>query len=162
MKVLIFGPAGAGKTYISSALRKSGINAFDAEEIEGLSSWYDRDGKKVAAPTSAEEVFTKHYSFLWSRTFLTHFLAQYSDVYLFGGSGNVTAMFDLFEKVYFLQVEANLQKERLTHSSRKNAMNEVLWGQWLETEARNRGVPFLDASLTPEQIFALINNQEKA
>jgi len=86
MKVLIFGPAGAGKTYVSSALRKSGINAFDADEIEGLSSWYDRDGKRVASPTSAEEVFTKHYSFLWSRKFLKKFLAQYSDVYLFGGS----------------------------------------------------------------------------
>ncbi|GCE29753.1 hypothetical protein KDA_52370 [Dictyobacter alpinus] len=157
MKVLIFGPAGVGKTYVSSALKTLGINAFDADEIEGLSSWYDRDGKKVATPKNAEEVFAKHYSFLWSRTFLKAFLAQYPDVYLFGGSGNVTAMFDLFEKVYFLKVEANLQKERLTHSSRKNAMNEVRWGQWLETDARNRGVPFIDASLTPEQIFTLIN-----
>ena len=72
MKVLIFGPAGAGKTYVSSALRKSGINAFDADEIEGLSSWYDRDGNRVAAPTNAEEVFRALF-FLWSRIFKNFF-----------------------------------------------------------------------------------------
>jgi adenylate kinase family enzyme len=101
MKVLIFGPSGSGKTYISHALQQSGINAYDCDEIKGLSAWYNQQGEKIAAPATANKANTNHYSFLWSRTFLENFLAQFKDVYLFGGSGNVFNMIDLFDKVFF-------------------------------------------------------------
>src|SRR5437868_11182506 len=104
MKVLILGPSGSGKTYVSHALQKLGINAFD-DDIEGLSAWYDKHGKKVPEPKSADEAFANQYSFLWSKKFLAKFLSQFSEIYLFGGSGNVFNMLDLFDKVYFLKVD---------------------------------------------------------
>jgi len=162
MKVLVFGPSGAGKTYVSHALHQLGYNAFDADEVEGLSAWYDPSGRKVAPPKTAEEAFQNHYSFLWSRKFLKGFLQQYEDVFLFGGSGNTANLFDLFDKVFFLKVDPALQKERLLHASRKNPQMDirldevVVWGAWLEEMAAKRNIPFIDASLTPVQILDAI------
>jgi adenylate kinase family enzyme len=102
MKILVFGPSGSGKTYIAHALRQAGINAFDANEIKGLSAWY-KQGKKVPAPSSADEALNEHYAFLWSKNFLEEFLAQFTEVYLFGGSGNLFDVIDLFDKVFFLK-----------------------------------------------------------
>lgn len=35
-RVLVIGPSGAGKTYVSAALRERGINAVDGDLIGGL------------------------------------------------------------------------------------------------------------------------------
>ncbi|GAA4105307.1 hypothetical protein [Mucilaginibacter panaciglaebae] len=74
MKVLVFGPSGAGKTYVAKALQRSGINAFDDADIEGLSNWYDQDGCKVAEPAIANEVIKNRYAFLWSKRAMARFI----------------------------------------------------------------------------------------
>ena len=163
MKVLVFGPSGSGKTYVSHTLQKKGINAYDADDIEDLFAWYDRSGKEVPPPQSADVAMKNQYAFLWSKKMLARFLEQFSEIYIFGGSGNVTDMFDLFDSVYFLQVEPGLQKERLSSTSRKNPLMDsndegiVIWGGWFEEFAKKRHIPFIDASQTPEQIFACIS-----
>ena len=106
---------------MSHALQNLGIHAFDDIDIEGLSAWYDKNGKKIAAPENADEAITNHYSFHWSKKFLTNFLSKFSTVYIFGGSGNITNMFDLFDKVYFLKVDSELQRKRLQSASRQNS-----------------------------------------
>jgi hypothetical protein len=162
MKVLVFGPSGSGKTFVSKALKNAGINAFDDADIKELSAWYDKDGNRVAEPATADEAFENHYSFLWSKKNLAKFLCQHTDVYVFGGSGNLFNMLDLFDKVYFLKVERGLQEERILNSTQRNpAMDNnknglVIWGDWLEQEAKKYNIPFIDASLTPQQIFSQI------
>ena len=164
MKVLIFGPSGSGKTYISSELRKLGINAVDADLIEGLSSWYDGAGNKIAYKEDADEEFLNNHSFLWDRKFLEGYLNKNPDIYLFGAAGNIFDMLDLFDKVYFLKIDPDLQKERLIHQSRENPMgnteyqreNAVKWGQQLEQKAKSLGIEFIDAALKPGQIWELI------
>jgi len=89
MKVLILGPSGSGKTYISSQLRKQGINAVDADKIEGLSSWYDGAGNKVVYKENTDEEFLNNHSFFWDRNFLEDYLSKTPDVYIFGVSGNM-------------------------------------------------------------------------
>ena len=161
MKVLILGPSGSGKTYISSQLRKQGINAVDADKIEGLSSWYDGAGNKVAYKDNADEEFLNNHLFLWDRKFLEDYLSKNPDVYLFGVSGNIFDMLDIFDKVYFLKVDPDIQKERLTHESRENLMgktdyqrrNAVRWGKELEQKAKIAGIKFIDATLSPKEIL---------
>lgn len=164
MKVLVFGPSGSGKTYISSELRKLGINAVDADSIKGLSSWFDGLGNKVAYKKDADEEFLNNHAFLWDRTFLEKYLDNNSEIYLFGSSGNVTDMIDLFDKVYFLKVNPDLQKERLTHKTRENPMgnteyqreNAVKWGQELEQKASSLRIEFIDSTLSPQEIYRVI------
>jgi len=163
MKVLVFGPSGSGKTYVSHALQELGINAVDDGDIEGLSAWYDRNGKKVPPPQTAGEALANHYSFLWSRKFLKGFLDQFTDIYLFGGSGNLFSVLDLFDKAYFLKVDPHLQRRRLMSPSRPTPLMDsndegfIIWGDWLEEEAKKRGIPMLDASQTPRQIYEAIS-----
>ncbi len=163
MKVLIIGPSGSGKTFVAKALWQAGINAFDADDIEGLSNWYDQSCKKIVAPITANEAIGNHYAFLWSRKFLTNFLDKFSEIYLFGGSGNVSDMFDLFDKVYFLKIDPELQRERLKSPLRPNPLMDVndngpvVWGAWLEQMALEKNIPFIDASITPVQLYEIIS-----
>lgn len=159
MKVLIFGPSGSGKSYTVKALKHLGINAVDDCEIEGLSKWYDQHGNKVADPLTADEAIKNQYAFLWSKKAMAAFLAKFQTVYVFGGSGNVSSVMDLFDKVCFLKVDPELQRERLRSPERPNSLMDVnaegpiIWGEWLEELARSKNIPFIDASQSPEQIF---------
>ena len=164
MKVLVFGPSGSGKTYVSSELRKLGVNAIDADAIKELSSWYDGAGNKITYPENADQIFLDNHSFLWNREFLKDYLNKNPNIYLFGASGNIFYMLDLFDKVYFLKIDPEIQKERLTYESRENPMgnteyqreNAVIWGQELEEKARKLNIPFIKATLSPKEIIEII------
>jgi len=164
MKVLVFGPSGSGKTYVSSELRKLGVNAIDADAIKELSSWYDGAGNKITYPENADQIFLDNHSFLWDREFLKDYLNKNPNIYLFGASGNIFYMLDLFDKVYFLKIDPEIQKERLTYESRENPMgnteyqreNAVIWGQELEEKARKLNIPFIKATLSPKEIIEII------
>lgn len=163
MRVLVFGPSGSGKIYVAKTLQKAGINAFDDSDIDDLSNWYNENGQKVPEPATADEAAEKQLAFLWSKKTLKSFVSKYDDVYVFGGSGNVWDMFDLFEKVYFLQIDPGLQKQRLMSPGRPtprmdvNDEGLVIWGAWFEQMARERGIPSVNADQTPEQIFQIIS-----
>lgn len=165
MKVLVFGPSGSGKTYVAKALQRAGINAFDDADIEGLSNWYDQSGQKVPAPATADEAAEKKLAFLWSKKALKRFIDQYDDIYVFGGSGNVWSVFDLFDRVYFLQIDSRLQKQRLMSPERPAPLMDVndegfvIWGAWFEQMAKQKNIPFIDANQTPEQIFQIISHK---
>jgi hypothetical protein len=165
MKVLVFGPSASGKTYVAKVLQAQGINAFDDGDIAGLSNWYDRNGKKVTEPASPEEASEKQYSFLWSRKFLASFLADHQDVFIFGGSGNIANVLDLFDQVYFLKIDPALQKQRLLSPDRPTPYLDfdekgepIIWGDWLEDLALDKGIPFVDANQSPEAIYRHISN----
>lgn len=84
MKILIFGPSGSGKTYVSAQLRGMGVNAVDADLIEGLSSWYNGQRNKVKYPEDADQEFLDNHEFLWDKDFLRDYLDKNPDIYLFG------------------------------------------------------------------------------
>ena len=164
MKVLITGPSGAGKTYLSMVLGRSGISTVDLDSIEGLSSWYDGKGNKVKLPANVGKEFLDNHSFYWDRNFLINYLKNNPVIYLFGMSGNVFKMIDLFDKVFYLDVPEKVIKERLKHQSRENQMGKTEYQQTIVVEyakklrrkAKDLKIPFIDATLSPEKIFDLI------
>jgi thymidylate kinase len=74
-------------------------------------------------------------------------------------------VFDLFDKVYFLKIDPQLQRERILNASDRNRnldMNKgeiVIWGDWFEEAARKQNIPFIDASKTPQEIFEIISKR---
>ncbi|KIA95386.1 hypothetical protein OC25_05950 [Pedobacter kyungheensis] len=159
MKTIVFGPSGSGKTYLAGYLAKQGLPAYDADQIEGLCSWYSQSGIRVSPPASAEQALNNGYSFLWSRKVLIKFLDNRPEVFVFGGSGNVFNMIDLFDRAYFLKVDKNVQLERLNSIHRPAPMMDfdrkgaVIWGDRLEQEALKQNIPFIDANQSPEEIY---------
>ena len=92
------------------------------------------------------------------------FLSKHEEVYVFGGSDNVSSIFDLFDKVYFLKTDPALQQQRLKSQDRqtpnldRNEEGVVIWGDWFEQLAIERHIPFINADQTPEQIFQSISS----
>ncbi|MBI1974307.1 MAG: AAA family ATPase [Candidatus Zambryskibacteria bacterium] len=161
-KILIIGPSGSGKTYISAELRKGGINAIDADLVLDLSSWFDNDGKEVEYPEDADKEFLNNHEFLWNKEFLKDYLRKQDEIYLFGLSGNVFNVTDLFDKVYFLKVERQVLTENLRHESRENPMgrtdyqleNALKYAEEIEQKARELGIEIIDATgKSPDEIF---------
>lgn len=164
MKTLIFGPSGSGKTYITKELRKFNVNSIDADLVTGLCSWFDKNGNKVTYQENADKEWLNNHSFLWDKNFLKQYLIKNPNTILLGVSENIFDMFDLFDKVYYLDISENKQDERLRHKSRDNPMgsteyqrkNAIIWGQTLKQKARELGIKFIDATQTPEEIYKKI------
>lgn len=164
-RILIIGPSGAGKTYVSEVLKKQGINAVDADTIVGLSGWYDSQGKEVDFPRNAGSEFLNTHQFLWDREVLADFLKDKEEVYLFGLAGNVFDMLNLFDKVYFLKVKPELIEDRLMHETRINPMGNtkyqreavLAYAREIEKKASELGIKMIDADQTPEAIFDSLN-----
>ena len=164
---LVMGPSGSGKTYLSMALGSRGINAHDADTIDGLSGWRDKGGTRVRYPPNADKWFLDNHAFSWDRKVLIHFLSRHDTVYLFGISRNVFEMLDLFDNVFFLKVPPDLQVERLRDPSRTNPMGRtdcqveyaLYWARRNEKIARKLRIPMLDATGSPEQTFSQIRPQ---
>lgn len=163
--ILIIGPSGSGKTHISATLRKQGIRAIDADLVEGLSGWIGADGKEVAYPESADKKFLNNHNFLWNRNLLSKFLQeQQDDLYLFGMSGNVFDVVDLFDRIYFLKTSPEILAKRLRHENRENSMgrtdyqlhNALNWAKEIEKKAKKIDSGMIDANQTPEQIYLQI------
>lgn len=162
MKILIIGPSGFGKTHISAELRKRRINAVDADLIPGLSGWFDKNGNEVQYPEDAGEEFLNNHEFLWNKKFLKEYLDRQKEIYLFGLSGNVFSVIDLFDKVYFLKVESWILGRNLRHETRENPMgrtdyqlkNVLRYAEEIEQKARELGIEIIDATnKSPKQIF---------
>jgi dephospho-CoA kinase len=166
MSVLVFGPSGAGKTYLSQELKKMGLHAVDADDIKELHSWYDGQGNKITFPENAGEEFLDNHSFLWDTPALLAFLNNNSDIYIFGVSGNVLDMLRYFDRVFYLDVPEDVQDERLQHETRENPMgrteyqrkNAIAWGRGLREKAKELGIPFIDATLTPKEIYQKLHS----
>jgi adenylate kinase family enzyme len=164
--ILVIGPSGSGKTYISAALRAKGVNAPDADLIEGLSDWVDGSGKRVAYEVNAGKEFLDNHEFVWHKEFLINFLKDQKQIYLFGMSGNIFEMLDLFDEVYFLKAPPQLLAERLRHESRQNPMgrtdyqlqNALNWAKTIEDRAKQAGIKMIDAAKSPEEILREISS----
>src|SRR4051812_47526722 len=120
-------------------------------------------GIKLLSLKQAQEALDNQYSFLWSKRFLKRFLDTHPEVYIFGGAGNIFNVIDLFDCIFFLKVDPYVQKERILHSTRETPLMDfdnngiVIWGDWIEQEAKKRNIPFIDATLSPNQIFEIIS-----
>lgn len=164
--ILITGPSGSGKTYISGKLHEKGINAIDADTIPGLADWYDEEDKKVGLPPDAGKEFLDNHRFLWDREFLEDFLQKQDEIYLFGMSGNVFDMLDLFDRAYFLKTDPQVLAERLRHEGRKNPMgkteyqlqNALDYAKEVEETALKLCIEMIEADQTPEEIFSQISS----
>lgn len=160
-KILVIGPPGSGKSFISRKLRELRHNAVDADTVKGLSKWVDTKGNRVDFPENAGKEWLRSHRFVWDRGFLKSYLKEESPEYLFGVSDNVLDMIDLFDNAYILDVSPDLIRERMKDGDRLNPMGKtsqqvseiITQMETLVENARSLGLEFIDSSLPLEEIL---------
>ncbi len=164
-KVLVVGPPGSGKTYVSEKLKANGINAWDADLIKGLCKWVDSQGNTVTFPDNAGHEWLHTHRFVWDKNFLNNWLELQKPVYVFGLSSNVYEMKDLFDKIFFLEINKDALKKRLDNPERKNPMGKTEEQKQSISDSMQRnkersvniGASVIDGTLPPDQIYQIIS-----
>lgn len=167
MKVLILGVPGSGKTYVSQKIAEKGVNALDADLIQGLSKWVDKEGNEVAFLENATKEWLDSHDFIWDKEYLREYLTKQDDIYIFGISSNVFNIFDLFDKVYYLSVPSEIIRQRLDNPERENPMGKteeqkqaiIKDMEFNQKKTLDRGGQLLDGTKTPEEIYKIINSK---
>lgn len=151
MRILVTGRAGSGKSAVAIELKRRGFNAFDTDQIEGLSAWYKKsNGKKVQV--SNNQYVSEDLEWLWNGSVLEELCKANQDIFVCGGADNDFEFEAFFDRHFVLNVSPQVQVRRL--SSRQNndygrdpAMHERIVAQQ-EEQVKNgmeRGAVIVDA-----------------
>lgn len=167
--VLITGPPGSGKTYLSAIFRRQGLNAVDADEIPDLHGWFDRAGRQIRFPEDGGAAFFATHRFLWHRPTLERYLEKQAKVILFGSADNVFDMVDLFDTACFLKVAPDVLVARLNHPSRRNPMGKTeaqlqhirAAARTGEAQAHKVGALILDGEAAPGEIIRVLASAKR-
>lgn len=163
MKILVFGPPGSGKTFLTKNFKCKGINAIDAELMRGLAYWRNKKAfKKVPYPKNPDSDFFKNNSYVWNKAFLAKFLSKTKDIILFGSFGNLSEVYDLFDRSFFLKVDPVTLRNRFKKRKAKFGKTEdqvksaISWSRKAKRIAKKLGFKFIDSTLNPDEIFLRI------
>jgi shikimate kinase len=161
--ILITGLSGTGKTHLYKFFKEKGKNSYDADEA--LGRWVDKKTGKPKTPTKKEEEQARGIDWGWDGRKLNRILKQNNEVYLFGGLSEHTTQFvRLFDKIYYLYAGKELILQRLRSKDRNNDFGRhpeqrrliISWIKYAAERAKREGFEFIDAALSPQQIFNII------
>jgi dephospho-CoA kinase len=158
--ILVVGMAGTGKTYLSNFLTNQGVNAFDGDEVEGLSGWEDVHGSKII-PKDLTPRSLDGLEWNWDSDVIRKLKTENNGLVLFGVSSNWHKLLNLFDKVFFLYIDSSTTRERLMSSDRDNDYGKdseqvekiIKYIEGFKRFAIEHGAIELDASRSPEEIF---------
>ena len=167
-QVLIIGPGGAGKTFVANKLRTLGVNAYDADAVPGLIRFVNDHGQVVPFPLDADQAWFSKHHFVWDVQVLEQLLASNDTLYLFGTSENAWNLRHLFDRTYYLKPDRELVRRRLVSSDRHTPMGRTEEQRELmlknlkkhDRQAQALGLPTIDASHSPEEVFRMITQRE--
>ena len=115
---LITGNPGSGKSTLAAELSRRGHVAIDADD---LASWEDSAGVPAETPPQVDEAWQLTHRWVWNRARLEAAIATSDDatglLFVCGIALNQDQMLDLFERVFLLVIEADMQDARLARAT---------------------------------------------
>lgn len=112
-KVFITGISGTGKTVITEALKKRGINAFDMD-MDDLCFWINKlDGKKVDYEAKLDREFIDSHVWLCDIEKLKNMLSVKDGVVMLGHPTNIDEILPFFDKFILLQCKPETFLKRI-------------------------------------------------
>lgn len=166
MNTLITGVAGSGKTTIAAELTKQGYDARNMDDIEGLCSWIDLETGKPNPHFERESAddWVDTYDWWWDENKLRRLLGETASTFFCGSSGNQDKYYHLFDKVFLLETDDELIRERVLHSERDHDYGrmpgelEAILGYYkdFQNKAKKFGATVIDAHKPVADIVSII------
>ena len=165
-QILLFGPSRSGKSYLTNEFTKMGLLAIDLEKVNNLIKWYsDKTGEMISkhkASTTPDWYKTHH--FLINRKDTAEFLKAQPDCIILAHAWNILECLDLFDKIVYLYVppeelDRRMQIIRSDHNGDGNKSSIAFMKQRHSErlkDAKRLGIPIIDATQTPEDIYKVI------
>jgi dephospho-CoA kinase len=156
--IYVTGISGAGKSTVCELLKKSGVEAYDADE-EGYNGYFNTDTGLFDDPTvndnAHSEAWNSNHSWRMKREKVEDLAknATNKTIYLCGVTANNTEFKDLFSKVIILMIDEDTLHHRIqTRTTNEYGKTPDEWQNILkgyrdfkEKHVRS-GVPVIDAT----------------
>jgi len=132
---LITGIGGTGKSAVAHALIEQGFYAKDTDTIPGLARWEDVHTHK---PVELEDISFVDYtkvSWNWNKKSLRENLHTDSTLFLCGSASNQSDFYNLFTKVFVLDVTPENQAHRLAIRRSKYGKSPAMITRLIQDQA---------------------------
>lgn len=166
MNTLITGVAGSGKTTMASELSKRGYHSLNMDAVEGLSAWVDLSTGEPDPnfKRNSAEDWAGKYDWLWDEQRLKELVEGANNTYFCGGSGNQDKFYSFFDKVFLLEMDEELIRDRIfnhvrdhTYGQMPGEIEEILgYFEDFQDGARKYGAVVIDARKPVREIADII------
>ncbi len=114
-KIYVTGVSGNGKSAVVKELKKSGLLAFDIEDIENMCYWIDKKTNEVAQDHQPTMEWLNNHDWVCNISLLKDLLDQYPNqtIIISGITGNQDEYLKLFDKVILLQSQKDIFLNRI-------------------------------------------------
>lgn len=110
--ILVVGPEGSGKTFLSNMLRSKGLNAIDTDSVDKLARWTDMHGRKIKFPEKPDTYWFERHKFCIYKNKLRALIRK-RPVVVFALAHNLEDIIDMFDEIYYLKVNKSILDKRL-------------------------------------------------
>ncbi|MBI4262508.1 AAA family ATPase [Candidatus Uhrbacteria bacterium] len=166
MKYLIAGVSGSGKSTVRRILEKRGYRCIDIDKEPGLSNWYHKKTGAVGTyvPGIGSAWIEQHH-WLWDEKKMQQLLAvdPSRPVFVCGITSDILDRFNLFSKVFLLQISPEMVRTRLTERPQDEfgkGEDEIAytlsWQKEWEEQMLVQGAVPIDATQSPESVVESI------
>lgn len=163
MNTLVTGVSGSGKTALAAELTNRGYQAVNMDKVEGLCAWVDLATGQPAGPDFQRESaddWKGKYDWRWDMQKLSNLLHNTTDTFFCGSSGNQQKAYQLFDKVFLLEMDEPLLRHRIfdcerdhDYGRRPGEIEEILcYYKKFQDDAKAAGAMVIDAHMSLNEV----------
>jgi shikimate kinase len=161
---LITGPSGSGKTTLSEYLTTLGYQSVEADSTPGLCYFVNKNNKPVPYPAQADEAWWDTHNYVWELNRMRKLIRSLPEtakpVFVCGNAGNIKDAWDMFTKVFYLDIPEELMMTRIGDNSKDHSFGKrvdesaqlVRWRQPFKTQMQELGATLIDATKPIKQV----------
>ncbi|CAN5324412.1 hypothetical protein BH10PAT1_BH10PAT1_4190 [soil metagenome] len=111
-RIQITGPSGSGKSYFAEKLKLFGYNAIDADRIDRLGKFVNKNGEEVEYDDGGDLEWLINNIWVWDISILKNYLSNQKRIIIFEDATNEIEASKEFDYIFYL----NLPKDEILNN----------------------------------------------